>query len=226
MCYTSYMQTKLLIIEDDAELRARIQSYFGASYDVCSCNSLTNARETLIGFSPDVAVLDLILPDGNGMELLKSGELSCPTIILTTISDDDDHIDGLDCGAKDYLIKPVSMRVLERHIEARTGRTQSILTSGKLTIDTRRRTVHYGAENIPLTSTEFNILVYLYEHSDDFHTAQSIFNEVYGAMFLQSTAIKMHLSKLRYKLKQCAPNEDFIVTAYGKGYKFIKDVGL
>lgn len=222
--YTLCMCTKLLIIEDDTTLSSRMNSYFFSGYDVRICNSIGSARATLCDFTPDVAVLDLILPDGNGMELLKSHELKCPTIILTTIADDDDHIDGLDSGAKDYLIKPVSLRVLKRHIEARTAApAQGVLSSGKLTIDTRRRTVYYGAQQISLTSTEFDILVYLYRHSDEFHTAQSIYAEVYGEMFLQSTAIKMHLSKLRYKLKQCAPNDNFIITAYGKGYRFIKE---
>ncbi len=218
------MKLKLLLIEDDPILLARMGEHLKANYDVYIANSMAQTRELLIGLVPDAAVLDLILPDGNGMELLKSGELTCPTIILTNIANDDDHIDGLDSGAKDYLIKPVSMCILERHIEARTAaRSQSLLVSGKLIIDTRRRTVYYGDTQVMLTSTEFNILVYLFCNSDEYHSAQKIYLEVYGDAFLQSTTIKRHLSKLRYKLAQIAPKETYIQTSYGKGYRFIKD---
>ncbi len=221
------MKLKLFLIEDDSVLLARMEEHLTVNYEVYTAGTLAKAQELLAKLNPDVAVLDLILPDGNGMDLLKSNELSCPTIILTTIADEEEHIEGLDSGAKDYLIKPISLRILERHIEARTAtQAQSLLVSGKLVIDIRRRTVFYGDTQVMLTSTEFNILVYLFRHSNEFHTAQKIYLAVYGDAFLQSTTIKRHLSKLRYKLAQLEPNKTYIQTSYGNGYRFIKDPEL
>lgn len=218
------MKLKLFLIEDDPVLLAQMKEHLIVNYEVYTASTLAKARELLAKVTPDAAVLDLILPDGNGMDLLKANELSCPTIILTTIADDEEHIDGLNSGAKDYLIKPVSLRILERHIEARTAtQAQSLLVSGRLVIDTRRRTVFYGDTQVMLTSTEFNILVYLFRHANEFHTAQNIYLAVYGNAFLQSTTIKRHLSKLRYKLAQSAPDKTYIQTSYGNGYRFIKE---
>ena len=218
------MKLKLLLIEDDDKLLAEMKSYFETAYDVYLARTLSHARALLSEVAPDAAVLDLILPDGTGTSLLIERELTCPTVILTTMSADEDRIDGLDAGAKDYLIKPVSMRVLAKHLSVRLApKSESVLISGKLLIDTNRRIVLYGEKQVPLTSTEFDILVYLFESSDSFHTAQEIYGAIYGDMFLQSTTIKKHLSALRYKLSEVAPDENYILTAYGKGYRFRKE---
>ncbi|MGN0813374.1 MAG: response regulator transcription factor [Candidatus Coproplasma sp.] len=217
-------KTKLLLVEDDDTLLESMSNYFQTEYDLICARSLAQARLLLCDGMPDVCVLDLILPDGNGLDLLTNRELTCPTVILTSLADDDDHEDGLNAGAKDYLIKPVSMRILARHISLRLAPTsKAILSYGKLTINTVKRMVNYNGSTIPLTSSEFNILLYLFENADCFHTAEEIYTAVYGDAFLQSTTIKMHLSNLRYKLAQAAPQEQYIQTAYGKGYRFIKD---
>lgn len=218
------MKLKLILIEDDRALLKEMKEYFEGAYEVCTAESLARARELLESFSPDAAVLDLILPDGNGIELLNSRALICPTVILTTMDADDDHAEGLDAGAKDYLVKPVSLRILAKHLSVRLApKSEHILTSGKLFIDASRRTVRYGDTPVPLTSTEFNILVYLFRESESFHTAEEIYSAVYGTLFLQSTSIKMHLSNLRYKLSLAAPKEEYILTQYGKGYKFRRE---
>ena len=199
-------------------------AYFNGCYDVYAAASLAAAREYLADNAPDAAVLDLILPDGNGLSLLTANLLSCPTVILTTMDADDDHAEGLDAGAKDYLIKPVSLRILAKHLSLRLApKSESLLVSGKLSIDTNKRNVSYAGKPVSLTSTEFNILVYLFNEADNFHTAQEIYTAVYGELFLQSTAIKMHLSNLRFKLSRAAPDENYIQTAYGKGYRFRKE---
>lgn len=201
-----------------------MKDYFEGAYEVGTAHSLARARELLESFSPDAAVLDLILPDGNGIELLNSRALTCPTVILTTMDADDDHAEGLDAGAKDYLVKPVSLRILAKHLSVRLApKSENIFTSGKLFIDASRRTVRYDDTPISLTSTEFNILVYLFRESERFHTAEEIYSAVYGTLFLQSTSIKMHLSNLRYKLSLAAPKEEYILTQYGKGYKFRRE---
>lgn len=105
------MKLKLIVIEDDPALLKEMKDYFEGAYEVGTADSLARARELLENFSPDAAVLDLILPDGNGIELLNSRVLTCPTVILTTMDADDDHAEGLDAGAKDYLVKPVSLRI-------------------------------------------------------------------------------------------------------------------
>lgn len=218
------MKLKLILIEDDPALLKEMKDYFEGAYEVSTADSLARARELLESFSPDAAVLDLILPDGNGIELLNSRVLTCPTVILTTMDADDDHAEGLDAGAKDYLVKPVSLRILAKHLSVRLApKSENLLTSGKLFIDASRRTVRYGDTQIPLTSTEFNILVYLFRESERFHTAEEIYSAVYGTLFLQSTSIKMHLSNLRYKLSLAAPKEEYILTQYGKGYKFRRE---
>lgn len=218
------MKLKLLLVEDDETLLREMTAYFSGCYDVYAAASLAAAREYLADNAPDAAVLDLILPDGNGC--LSSPQTSCPVRpsfsrrwTRTTSTPE-----GLDAGAKDYLIKPVSLRILAKHLSVRLApKSESLLVSGKLSIDTNKRTVSYAGKPVSLTSTEFNILVYLFNEADNFHTAQEIYTAVYGELFLQSTAIKMHLSNLRFKLSRAAPDENYIQTAYGKGYRFRKE---
>ena len=218
------MKPKLLLIEDDETLLREMTAYFSGCYDVYAAASLAAAQEYLADNAPDAAVLDLILPDGNGLSLLTANLLSGLTVILTTMDADDDHAEGLDAGAKDYLIKPVSLRILANHLSVRLApKSESLLVWGKPSIDTNKRTVSYAGKPVSLTSTEFNLLVYLFNEADNFHTAQEIYTAVYGELFLQSTAIKMHLSNLRFKLSRAAPDENYIQTAYGKGYRFRKE---
>ncbi|MFQ7077812.1 MAG: response regulator transcription factor [Christensenellaceae bacterium] len=188
------MKPKLLLIEDDETLLREMTAYFSGCYDVYAAASLAAAQEYLADNAPDAAVLDLILPDGNGLSLLTANLLSGLTVILTTMDADDDHAEGLDAGAKDYLIKPVSLRISQNISPSASRRNRKSARLGKPSIDTNKRTVSYAGKPVSLTSTEFNLLVYLFNEADNFHTAQEIYTAVYGELFLQSTAIKMHLS--------------------------------
>ena len=214
---------KILMIEDDNNIIGQITDYLQDQYEIVFANTLEEGRSLLKESKPDLLLLDLILPDGNGFSILEEEQITVPVIILTTMDIEEYHIQGLGLGATDYLVKPISLPILAKHIEIRLQPIDNrYLTSGKLVIDTAKRIVTYDEKPILLTATEFDILVYLFKHSDNYHNAQDIYEAVYSNMFLQSTTMKMHLSHLRNKLQNAAPDETFISTMYGKGYRFLK----
>lgn len=214
---------KILMIEDDTNIVGQVNEYLTGKYEMHFALNLEQGRKMLLELNPDLILLDLILPDGNGFSILKNEAVTAPVIILTTMDIEEYHIEGLGLGAADYLVKPISLPILAKHIEIRLKPIDGrYLTSGKLIIDTAKRIVTYDDKPIVLTATEFDILVYLFKHSDSYHTAQEIYEAVYSNIFLQSTTMKMHLSHLRNKLQNAAPEETFISTMYGKGYRFLK----
>jgi DNA-binding response OmpR family regulator len=209
----------LLFIDDDNNLTRRIERYFGQNYNIEIADSLKEADRILKVFTPDLTVADIILPDGNGLEYVKAGAIPSPVIILSGLSDDKTVIEGLSCCV-DYCVKPISMTVLEKRILTRLGYNDSVIKAGKLTIDHASKCAKYDGKQIILTSSEFNILYFLSTHPKQIFTADEIYEPIWGMESLHSSAVRYHISNLRKKLKDAAPNKQFIRTSFGKGYVF------
>ena len=209
----------LLFIDDDCALSDSFEKYFGETSLVRIAGSLTEAIGVLREFRPDLVVLDLVLPDGSGLDFLQSGAIAAPVIILSSLGDDETMLAGLS-SCVDYCVKPVSLPVLEKRILLRLGRAGKSVATGGLVVDETSRSVTYRGKPVPLTASEFNLLSFLTEHPDQVFTAEALYESVWGMKALRSTSVRYHLSNLRQKLKSCAPGKNFISTRFGKGYLF------
>lgn len=213
---------RILFVEDDASLLTQMKNWFEAKGNaVRAASSLLDARTALENFTPEMIVLDVILPDGSGLELLQDLPSLPPVIVLSDLGDENNVIDGFLAGVTDYIVKPCSMRLLETRMRLRfLPRDESVAEYRGLRIECDSRTVFYFGKPVPLTSSEFNILWFLMKNPGKFFSADEIYENVWTAPSLQTTTIRRHLSTLRQKLKELS-SENIIYTEFGKGYAFL-----
>lgn len=213
---------KILFVEDDLSLLTQMEIWFASKGNIvrAAC-SLLAARTMLEEFRPDMIVLDVILPDGSGLELLKKLAPLPPVIVLSNLGNEENILDGFQAGVTDYIVKPCSMRLLETRMSLRfLPPAQSVLEYQGLRIDSNNRTAFYRGKPLTLTSCEFNILWFLMNHPNRLFTADEIYEQIWDAPSLKTTTIRRHLSTLRQKLKELSENA-LIHTEFGKGYAFL-----
>ncbi len=210
----------ILIVEDDAELRRTLYEYFSLLNAVTAVNDLSHALTALHASRFDIILLDIILPDGSGLKLLEQTET--PVVILSDLGSDSNLIDGFTAGAADYIVKPASCTLIEIRMALRLlPETEAVIRAHGLELDRSKRTVKYHQISLDLTSSEFNILMFLMQNAGNYYTANEIYEKVWKMPHLNTSTIKAHLSNLRKKMlgvsKDCA---DLIITNFGKGYAF------
>jgi DNA-binding response OmpR family regulator len=213
----------ILLVEDDhsiahaLELALHKQGY--------SVNTVGTGKAAVLAIEtapPDMAILDLGLPDMDGLEVLRrvrGRNVDLPILLLTARSGLDDRITGLDSGADDYLAKPFEMselfarlRVMERRLT--TARTSAI-TIGDVTLDTKHNTVVVGGAEIEFARREFMLLKSLMENAGRVQTRNALESRLYSwGEEVASNALEVHVHHLRKKL-----GADFIKTVRGVGYK-------
>lgn len=211
----------ILIVEDNNELRERTADYFSAANSVVQCSTLSEAFDAVQNRKFDIILLDVILPDGSGLKLFEK-DVSTPVVIFSDLGADSNILDGLRAGATDYIVKPSSNEVLEARMALRLLPDESaILSLHDLTVNVSKRTAEYKKRTLNLTSSEFNILVFLMQNAGIVYTANEIYEKVWKMPYLNTTTIKAHLSNLRKKMlavgSECA---NLIITEFGKGYAF------
>ena len=216
---------KLLIVEDDEKLKKEMVAYFSPANIVFTAQDVDEAVEILTKEGDlDAVVLDLILKNSMGMDLLKVFPSLPPVIILSSLSGENDIMNGLTSGAVDYVVKPCTMKLLETHIAIRLlPKADAIETFGVFSVNANTRTARYGNTTIALTPSEFNILFFLVKNKGRYFTADEIYEEIWCAPSLHTTTIRAHLSSLRRKLKATLPFADIIRTEFNKGYCFTGD---
>lgn len=218
----SVYNRKLLFVEDDNMLSDEFAIYFSKKMNtVKRASTLAQAEEILSETSFDAVILDLILPDGEGLQLFDSGFHLPPVIILSSLSDEPKMLEGFQSGAIDYIVKPCSPELLEARLALRLlpKADATIFLSG-ISLNTIERTAHYYGTPLPLTGSEFNILYFLMKHPDTFFDSSEIYRRVWEAPSLHTTTIRYHISNLRRKIKELT-HKNLIVTEFGKGYAFI-----
>ncbi len=213
---------KILFVEDDISLLTQMENWFASKENIVrAASSLLAARTMLKEFMPDMIVLDAILPDGSGLELLKNLVPLPPVIVLSDLGDEENILDAFQAGVADYIVKPCSMRLLEARMSLRFfPPSQSVLESRGLRIDSNNRTAFYRGKSLNLTSSEFNILWLLMNNPNRLFTADEIYEQIWDAPSLKTTTIRRHLSTLRKKLKELS-GDSLIHTEFGKGYVFL-----
>lgn len=221
---------KLLIVEDEQSLLEAVASYLRKEGFVCemAANYFT-AEDKLAAFDYDLMVLDITLPDGNGLDLLKQlkeRHSGMGVLIISARNSLDDKINGLDIGADDYITKPFHLSELHSRIRAVLRRrkfegTQS-LQFREIRLLTEEREVYIHEKALKLTPKEFDLLLFFITNKKHVLTRQSIAEHLWGDymdMADHFDFVYTHLNNLRKKIKKAGGN-DYVKTVYGIGYKF------
>jgi DNA-binding response OmpR family regulator len=216
----------VLVVEDEQAIASFVAAYLRK--DGFNVRMTASGREalTLVGTDPpSLVVLDLMLPDLDGIEVCRRirETSTLPVLMLTARDDDLDKIAGLEVGADDYLTKPFNPRELVARVKAilrrSSGKTQpegGVLRYGELELDAGRRECHVGDQEIRLAPKEFDLLWELLDHKGLVLTRDQLLERVWGYTFAGDTrTVDVHIRQLRRKLGDAAP----IVTVWGIGYK-------
>jgi len=223
------MPVKLLLVDDDPDLLYTLEKYLQkAGYTTVLANNGKSAIETFNTEKPDAALIDVMMPELGGFEVVKKirSESDIPIILLTARSDETDKVVGLELGADDYVTKPFSPREVVARLKAimRRGNQKrenpSKITIGKITIDKNTRSVIRENFPIQLTKTEFDILLTLMESPEQVFTRDQIIDKVLGYTYEGfERTIDAHIRNIRKKIEPDANNPDYIKTVFGVGYK-------
>jgi two-component system, OmpR family, response regulator len=216
----------LLIVEDDPKLGRALEQ--GLRVNAHQCTWVRNGRQGLAlarSQKFDVVILDQMLPDVGGLEILRSiraeGVLT-PVLILTALGSVDDRVTGLKAGADDYLVKPFAFPELLARLEVLCRRSapkpSPQLQAGILTLDLSARRVHCGPVDIDLSPTEFSLLEYLMRHAGQVVTRKMLSEHLWGDHWDGLTnVVDVHISRLRGKLER-GSDLPVIHTVRGQGY--------
>ena len=213
---------RVLLIEDDETLGEAVRDHIAASgYAVDWVARLGLADDALSGVPYDIILLDLMLPDGRGVEFLRrlrrSGNVT-PVVILTALDQISDRIEGLNAGADDYLVKPFDLSELSARLAAvarrYAGNPNPIVSIGRLEIDQALRLVTVEGRKVELTAREWAILERLIRRPGAVVSRAQLEDSLYEfGSEIESNAVEVHVSRLRKKL-----GRDAILTARGLGY--------
>lgn len=219
---------RVLIVDDELQIRRFLRITLEANdYRVFEVDNGHDAITESARLRPDLIILDMGLPDIDGLEVLRRLREWTPTpvIILSVRDADQDKIAALDTGADDYLTKPFSvdelmarMRTAQRH--ARADPQPSIFTSGNVQIDLTRRLVTKNDEPVKVTPTEYALLRLLIRHAGKVLTHRQILKEVWGPEYMDETHyLRVYFAQLRQKLEDDPARPRLILTEPGVGYR-------
>ncbi len=230
------MAEKILVVEDERNIASFVAMYLkNARYQVDIARDGAEALQKADSINPDLVVLDLMLPDIDGLEVCRQirSTSDVPILMLTARDDDVDKIVGLEVGADDYLTKPFNPRELVARIKsilrrssqtARSSRPQeAAMDHGNLRIDAGRREVTVSGRHVQLAPKEFDLLWELLDHRGLVLTRDQLLERVWGYTFAGDTrTVDVHVRQLRRKLGDDCP----VATVWGVGYKVADDAAV
>nr|WP_121273157.1 response regulator transcription factor [Pedobacter schmidteae] len=223
---------KVLIVEDEKTLAYEMEAFLKKSFYLCDiAHSFKSAKEKLDLNQYDFILIDLSLPDGDGLEILKNAKKTNPNaayIIITARTNLKDRVSGLDLGADDYLAKPFYLLELQSRMQAISRRkfsiTEELLPIGLFNIDLPRRLVFFEQHQIELSRKEFDLLSYLILHKNRVLTRVQLSEHIWGNFInddYDSNYIDAHIKNIRKKLNVWADTE-WLETVRGVGYRIKK----
>jgi two-component system KDP operon response regulator KdpE len=224
------MNLRVLVVEDDAEIRALIQSSLSVEgFTVQTAVSLSEASALIRHDLPDILVLDLGLPDGDGLSLVQEVRKtqSLPILMVSARHQEAQKIQALDAGADDYLVKPFSVgellariRVALRHRGTALAAAVTTHTLDDLHIDLASRLVTVRGQTLHLTPTEFKLLARLVRSAGRVVTHRQLLGDVWGAEFTEHTHyLRLYMGQLRAKIEQDPAEPRHLLTETGVGYR-------
>ena len=227
------MAKNILVVEDDKNVANLVTTYFeNEKWNVKNAFDGENALDIAYTESFDLVVLDLMLPKLSGIDFIKEyrNEFNTPVIMLTAKITESDIIKGLDLGADDYVTKPFSPKELVSRVKAIFRRIdkqnlfakKKILTLKNMQIDVNLKIVLMHDVKVNLTPKEFSILQNLCSYPGKIYSRQEIIDLVFGLDFDGfDRTIDTHIANLRKKLKTADPDNDYVESVYGLGYRLI-----
>ena len=218
----------ILVIDDEQAIRRLLRTTLKAhDYDVAEAATGQDGLISAASRPPDMIVLDMNLPDINGIEVLKKLRewYERPVMVLSVVNDEETIVKALDLGADDYLTKPFGvpellarLRVCFRHISPETA--DPVFKSGTLTVDFTKREVSVDGRQVHLTSTEFNLLKLFIQHAGKVLTHRHILREVWGPGATQDIQyLRVYMGHLRQKLETDPNMPQLLITEPGVGYR-------
>lgn len=221
---------KLLIIEDNEDLLENILTYLKREGYLCeTAKDYDQAFDKIMSYTYDVVLIDIMIPNGNGLQVLrelKSVNPKTGTIIISAKNSLDDKVSGLELGADDYLTKPFQLPELQARIKAVIRRNnqggREILRVNEISINTNNREVSVHDNKVDLTPKEYDLLLYFSSNKNHVLSKQTIAEHLWGDYVdhLQNLDfVYQHIKNLRKKLIE-AGSDDYIESVYSIGYKF------
>ena len=215
---------KLLFIDDDNDILEILEDYFIQYYDVYTATTYEDAIKLIDDVKFDCIISDINLVEQEGFQIaqyVKSKDKDLPVLLLSGLTEEEMILKGFDVGADDYIRKPFSCAELNARIGTRLRKTrQNKHIFGDLEIDEASTQVKFKGKVIPLTSMEFDILLFLVKNKGQTFSKEEIYNKIWQQAPLdQMHTVQVHMFTLRKKL-QDATNKEFIKTLWKKGYMF------
>ena len=224
----------ILVVDDEPQIQRAIRTILTEKgFKVTTASRGEEALTLAAANTPDIVILDLGLPDMDGVEVCTRLRewTQCPIIILSVRDSERDKVAALDKGADDYLTKPFGIeellarvRVALRHSASRKGEPSKVVKAGPLVIDLAWHIIKRGDEEIKLTGTEYKLLAFLASNHGRVLTHQSILTQVWGPADADHTEyLRVYMRQLRKKLEADSEQPQIILTEPGIGYRFMAD---
>lgn len=228
------MREKILVVDDEQEIADLVTLYLQSeNYEVLKYYTAREALEYIRKEAPDMAILDVMMPEINGFQLCRiiREQHTYPVIMLTAKGEEIDKINGLTLGADDYITKP--FRPLEliarvkaqlrryKHYNTGTEQTEELISHSGLVLNTRTHECTLNEKPLPLTPTEFSILSILCGKKGSVVSAEELFHQVWGDEYFNKSnnTITVHIRHLREKMGDSFEDPKYIKTVWGCGYK-------
>lgn len=222
----------LLLVEDEVAVRRFLRASLTAEgYRLLEAGTASEALMLYASHNPQCVLLDLGLPDGDGLELTRElrKKSRVPIVVLSARGREDDKVSALDAGADDYLTKPFGVRELLARVRVAlrhaahpsAASAAEPLRFGELSVDLERREVRVGEREVHLTPTEYNLLVLLAQNAGRVLTHRYILTELWGPSYAtQSHYVRVHMAELRKKVEPDPARPRWLRTEPGVGYRF------
>jgi two-component system KDP operon response regulator KdpE len=218
----------VLVVEDEPQVRRFLRAALGShGYRLVEAETIREAEQLATSHNPDLYLLDLGLPDGDGIDLARKLRewTRAPIIVLSARGREEDKVNALDAGADDYLTKPFGvnellarLRVAMRHASAGAAE-EPVLEAGPLRVDLARREVTVEGREVRLTPTEYRLLALLARHAGKVLTHRQILREVWGPNVTEAHYVRVHMAELRKKIEADPARPQMLVTEPGVGYR-------
>ena len=223
-------EARILVVDDEAQIvRALQTSLQGAGYEVDVATTAAEALARAAAHPPAGVILDLVLPDGSGIDVCRELRhwTNAPVLVLSALGDEQEKIAALDAGADDYVTKPFGIEELLARLRAALRRvdapTDPVVELGELVVDLERRLVTLRGEPVPLTPTEFELLRLFVRNEGKLLTHPTILREVWGPAYgTESHYLHVYVSQLRQKIEQDPARPRILLTEPGAGYRLVR----
>jgi two-component system KDP operon response regulator KdpE len=222
--------SKILIVDDEPQIRRFLRASLSAhDYEVIEADNAANAIKIITVEKPDLVVLDLGLPDMDGLEVIERVRewSQVPILVLSIRADESDKIAALDRGADDYITKPFGMgelmarmRAALRHRQQSEGESAPVVALGDITVDLAKRQVTRQGQPVKLSKKEYELLRVLVSHPGKVMTHQQLLREIWGDAYVEETQyLRVYVGQLRQKLETDPGRPHLIITEPGVGYR-------